>query len=166
MRDVVSKQPRLSLAGRKLDIYSVYLGNVRIWYEWMIRFISRITLLHSVATYAFTFPCIVPTRFTTMMAASVRILAVGLSSALFAICNAEHCNRTMYPLPDVCVTDMAQGSYPTCASIQLPLERRICELRDTNDTRALRGVATIVGQVSWGWSLKIAFTDSYTSIEV
>ena len=89
---------------------------------------------------------------STKMTAVVWIL---IMCCLFrTICNALNCNQTMYPLDDMCVTAMVQGSYPACGNMDLTFARRICELRDTSDTRTLRAVATLAGQVSgpWPWA--------------
>ena len=67
-------------------------------------------------------------------------------STYLAVCSAN-CTTFMYPLSSTCVADMSHGSYPACGKIDLFFVRRICELRDTLDTRSLRAVATLVGEV-------------------
>ena len=76
-----------------------------------------------------------------------------MSYTLPGICSDTHCTQAMYSESLVCIADMIRDSYPTCGHIDLTFERRICELRNTSDTRSLRDYASLVGQVSVCYSL-------------
>ena len=82
----------------------------------------------------------------TILMLIVKILT--LSFTLLDVYNAHQCASTLYPMPQVCLSDLTLGDYPTCGVIDLTYERRICELRAEGDVRALKAIATIAGQVS------------------
>ena len=82
----------------------------------------------------------------TMLIPIVKMLTLSLT--LLDLNDAHQCTSTLYQMPQVCLGDLTLGHYPTCGVIDLTYERRICDLRAEGDVRALKAVATIVGQVS------------------
>ena len=92
-------------------------------------------------------------RYSLKMFSTPRVFV--LFSRLLVTCSASHCNQTMYPLPYVGVTEMAQGSYLACGCIDLTYERRICELQNVADTKVLSSLGNIVGQASYRCNISV-----------